>query len=133
MTSCVELVDRLSYYAGRDASDAWGAARRRPVRRRARAHGTNLFSIDPTTTMPPRVPRTENEGRTPTSASADDAASASRQGQAIRQTKNQLNSDSFCRIAPNYYSPLLQRGGAACHAPALAHWPVLERKRSSPP
>ena len=121
MTSRVELADRLSYCAGRDASYTRGAARHRPDRRRARAHGTNLLSLDSTTTMPLRVPGMEDEGRTPTSASANKAASANRQGQAIRQTKNQLNSDDFCRIAPNYYSPLLQRGGATCHGPALAH------------
>ena len=56
------------------------------------------LSLDPTTMMPLRVPGTEDEGRTPTIVSTDEAASASKQGQAIWQTKtpaptNSLQSD----------------------------------------
>ena len=75
--------------------------------------------LEPATMMPLQVPGTEDEGRTPTSARADKAVSASRQGQAIREdpADKTLTPTASSQIAPNNYSLLLQRGGAASSDP----------------
>ena len=81
--------------------------------------------IEPATTMPLQVPGTEDEGRTPTSASADEAASASRQGQAIRQTKT---NSLFQSDRAEQLSTPSPEGRSRFLRPALPHWTVLARK-----
>ena len=95
----------LKTRAGLDLSTSCGLRRAGPA------------GLKPATTMPLQVPGTEDEGRTSTSTRADKVASASRQDQVIRDDPADKNQLPLSRIAPNNYSLLLQRGGAASSDP----------------